>query len=103
MKERKTAEEKLEIRKFVLESHLYMIQVSFFILSLSGAIMYFILAMAYFQDSMESSYFITTTVVFIILIIFSLLGYGSINDQKSSISRLSTIFKVPSQQESKDV
>jgi len=89
MANHKIEQEKLDIKKLVLESHLFGIKASFFAVNLFASSLYFILAMLFYKSQLELLLFLFATVIFILMLIFSIDTYISI--QKKSISNLQTL------------
>lgn len=91
MQNLKTEQEKLDIKKLVLESHLFGIKASFFAVNLFASSLYLILAMLFYKAQLELLLFLFATLIFILMLVFSIDTYRSMQMQKKSISNLQTL------------
>ena len=85
--------EKLEIKEFILDSNLYLISNSFMMVVFMGGFLYYLIALFYYKDKIDLLLFAPTTVIFLMLIFFGVLGLKSIATQKKYIERLSSLYE----------
>ncbi len=91
----KTPQERLEIREFILDANLYLIANSLTIVIMMGTFLYYMLYQFFSNKilpEMLNITFITSSVFYIIMMIFVGMGFREIRKQKRYISRLDTIF-----------
>ena len=86
-------QEKLEIKEFLLDANLYLINNSFNMLILFGLFQYYTLYILYVNKFVQSPIFIAATAYFFLTLLFSLLGYRSIQQQKRYIERFSSLYE----------
>jgi hypothetical protein len=89
----KTPQERLEIKEFILDANLYLISNSLQIVSTIGFFFYFIIFTLLYQGSINLVLFLSSSFVFIVMLLVALLGFKSIRLQKEYISRLESVFE----------
>ncbi len=92
---KKTPQERLEIREFILDANLFLISNSLTIAIMMGTFLYYMLYQFFSNEiptKMLNIAFIGSSVFYIIMIIFMVMGFMEIRNQKRYISRLDTIF-----------
>ena len=92
---KKTPQERLEIREFILDTNLFLISNSLTIAIMMGTFLYYMLYQFFSNEiptEMLNIAFIGSSVFYIIMIIFMIMGFMGIRNQKRYISRLDTIF-----------
>lgn len=105
MKKSRTPQEILEIKEFVLESRLYMIKMSFYILISLSSFLYFVIAYTYFKEQIEFTTLALASIIYIAVVIFSISAYLDMHKQQKSIKNLKSIFDadIPNEEENNDV
>jgi len=101
VKENRTPQEILEIREFVLESRLYMIKMSFYVLISLSSFLYFVIAYTYFKEQIEFARLALATIFYIAVVIFAISAYLDMHKQQNSIKNLKSIFDadIPNEEE----
>lgn len=92
MKKSRTPQEILEIREFVLESRLYMIKMSFYILISLSSFLYFVIAYTYFKEQIEFTTLALASIIYIAVVMFAITAYLDMHKQQKSIKNLKSIF-----------
>lgn len=90
---KKTPQEKLEIKEFILDGKVFLISSSLHIVAGASLFMYYIIYLYYTKESIELPAFLTTTVIFIIMLVFLVLAYSSIRNLKIYITTLGDVLK----------
>lgn len=85
--------EKLEIKKFVLDSNLFLISNSLVMLILFGGFLYYLIGLYYYVGKLDLLVFVSASVVFSCLLLFGVLGMKSIAKQKQYIERLGSLYE----------
>ena len=91
----KTPQERLEIKEFILDANLFLISSSLTIVVIMGTFLYYMLYQFFSNKilpEMLNIAFITSSVFYIIMMIFVGMGFREIRKQKRYISRQDTIF-----------
>jgi|GEM_PF-2151335 len=90
---KKTPQERLEIKEFILDANLYLISNIFYTVTLIVAFLYITIFISYSNNVFEIHTFIVISIIFIPLLLFALLGHRNIIKQKKYISRLESVFE----------
>jgi len=93
MTKKKTPQERLEIKEFILDANLYLISNSLQTVSTIGLFLYFMTCVVYYQGSIDLMLFLSSSFVFMVMLLVALLGFKSIRLQKEYISRLESVFE----------
>ncbi len=91
----KTPMERLEIKEFVLDANLYLISNSLLIVVILGSFFYFMNCLLYSDQlilDIGFNLFFISSVYFMMMIVFVVLGFMSIKQQQKYISRLDTVY-----------
>ncbi len=90
---KKTPQERLEIKEFILDANLHLISNSLQVVSTIGFFFYFMICIVFYQKDLDLVLFLSSSFVFIVMLFVAILGFRSIRMQKKYISRLDTVFK----------
>ncbi len=93
MTKKKTPQERLEIKEFILDANLYLISNSLYAVTIISLFMYYIICLLFYQGSVDLFLFLSSTSILILMIFFALIGCKSIHTQRKYISRLDTVFE----------
>ena len=91
----KTPQERLEIKEFILDANLFLISSSLTIVIMMGTFLYYMLYQFFSNKILPEILniaFITSSIFYIIMMIFVGMGFREIRKQKRYISRQDTIF-----------
>lgn len=89
----KTPQERLEIREFVLDSNLYLLANSFYMICYLVGFIYFLICLSYFKGVVELPLLMIGSVTFVCALMFAIVGHRSILKQRKYISRLDSVFE----------
>lgn len=90
---KRTPQERLEIKEFILDSNLFLISSSLSAISLIAINIYFIIFVLFDEGKIDLYRYISISIVFIMLLCFMVLAYRGVATQKKYISRLDTVFE----------
>ena len=93
MIKKKTPQERLEIKEFILDANLFLISNSLYVMTIISLFMYYIICILFYQGNVDLFLFLSSTSIFILMISFALMGCKSIHTQRKYISRLDTVFE----------